>query len=268
MDELLGYSCVLAVGFVIGLFGGGGGILSIPVLLYLFGIQDEDLVTAYAVLMVGVAASVGAYRNGIKGQLSLRAALWLGVPAFMFMYATRKWLLPAIPEVFALPGAIELPGRTFKLGLIIGVMLIAAVRMLWPNKQQHKTENPLSGLHLVAYAVWIGALVGIVSGITGAGGGFIIVPALVFMMGLPIKVAIGTTQLILATKAVGGLIGDLGAGRAIDWGFGLWLCLLAIGGVWLGIYASGKLKAARLRVFFAIFLIIMAVFMILKEFLA
>src|SRR6185295_16649885 len=129
MVEVFGYLAAISIGLVLGLLGGGGSILSIPILVYIFHI-DPVRASAYSLFIVGFTSLVGAipkYRNQL---VNLRTGILFGIPSFISIFATRKWIVPAIPEVLFTSGEFVFTKRLLVLGLFATLMLLAAIPMI------------------------------------------------------------------------------------------------------------------------------------------
>lgn len=260
LTELLGYFGALLIGLVLGLIGGGGSILTVPIFVYLLQINPVTA-TAYSLFVVGVAALVGAIRNMQKGLVDLRTAVVFSVPAFIAVYVTRRYVLPAIPEKLFSVFGFEI---TKDIGIMIFfalIMLVAALSMIRDKRddtaQKKKRYN-------YPFIVLEGAVVGLLTGLVGAGGGFLIIPALVLLAGLPMKKAVATSLLIIAIKSLIGFIGDV-ENMAIEWGFLLLFTAIAIVGIFFGIWLNKYINGKKLKKGFGWFVLIMALYILFKE---
>ncbi len=260
--EILGYASAILIGVALGLIGGGGSILTVPVLVYLFAV-DAVLATAYSLFIVGLSAGIGAFNALRKGLVNVRVALIFSVPSVVAVYLTRLWLVPSIPDPITVFGASVAKDLAIML-FFAGIMIAAAVAMLRPAKE---TANTPSTKKPIAYPLVMleGLLVGTLTGIVGAGGGFLIIPALVLLARLPMKVAVGTSLLIISAKSLIGFIGDVQSGQPIDWTFLGLFTFLAVAGILLGGYISKFVPGRKLRSGFALFVLVMAVYILIQE---
>lgn len=257
---ILGYIGALVVGITLGLLGGGGSILTVPILVYLLG-TNPVLATAYSLFVVGATSLVGAIRNMSSGMVDIKIAFIFAIPAFIAVYLTRAFVVPAIPEEIFTVGNFTL---TKDLGIMLFfaiIMLAASVSMIRGRKEKeiakaHKLNVPLIVLE--------GVVVGLLTGIVGAGGGFLIIPALVLFANLPMKRAVATSLLIIAAKSLIGFIGDV-QNLAIDWSFLLIFTGLSIVGIFIGIYLNKFINGKSLKKAFGWFVLIMGIYIILKE---
>lgn len=260
--EIVGYIASLAIGISLGLIGGGGSILTVPVLVYLFDVEPV-VATAYSLFIVGATSLAGVFPKYRMGEVQLRAALAFGMPSMIAVFVTRKLLVPAIPPTIAQIGDFTLTKSIFMMLLFALLMIAAAFSML---RNGQKKETAASEVQPFNYPLLLlaGALEGTLTGVVGAGGGFLIIPALVLLSHLPMKQAIGTSLLIIAVKSLIGFTGDL-SHTAINWSLLLSVAVLAIAGIILGNELSKKISPARLKRGFAWFVLLMGAYVIIKE---
>lgn len=260
-QQLLGYFGALLIGVVLGLIGGGGSILTVPILVYLLYLNPVTA-TAYSLFVVGVSALVGAIRNMQKGLVDFRTAIVFAIPAFIAVYATRKFLVPAIPEEITTIGEFILTKDLAIMLFFAIVMLLASVSMIRNKRDESEDHSKIS--YNYPLIVLEGFVVGVLTGIVGAGGGFLIIPALVLLAKLPMKKAVATSLLIIAIKSLIGFIGDV-ENLDIDWVFLLSFTAISVIGIFLGIYASKFIAGKKLKKGFGWFVLLMAVYIIYKE---
>lgn len=261
LTVILGYIGALAIGVVLGLIGGGGSILTVPVLVYLFMI-DPVLATAYSLFVVGVSALVGALRNIPKGLVDLRTAVVFSIPAFIAVYLTRRFLVPAIPDPIAQWGDFVL---TKGLGIMVFfaiIMLLASISMIRDKKKE--VDEPAEVSYNYPLIIIEGVLVGVLTGIVGAGGGFLIIPALVLLAKLPMKKAVATSLLIISIKSLIGFIGDV-ENLTIDWVFLMKFTGLSIIGIFIGVWMNKFIHGKNLKKGFGWFVLIMGIYILAKE---
>ncbi|MFV8226105.1 sulfite exporter TauE/SafE family protein [Christiangramia aquimixticola] len=260
--EILGYFGALLIGVVLGLIGGGGSILTVPVLVYLMAINPVTA-TAYSLFVVGTSALVGALRNIPKNLIDFRTAIVFAIPAFIAVYLTRLYLVPAIPEeIFSVGGFTVTKNIGIMLFFAI-IMVVASISMIREKENGRNTE-----VKKVSYnyplIILEGSLVGLLTGIVGAGGGFLIIPALVILAKLPMKKAVATSLLIIAFKSLIGFIGDV-QNLEIDWVFLLIFTGISVAGIFLGVYLNNFINGKRLKKGFGWFVLLMGIYIILKE---
>lgn len=261
MLEILGYVGAIVIGLTLGLIGGGGSILTVPVLVYLSGVTTVTA-TAYSLFIVGFSSLVGSVTYMRKGLVSFKTALIFGVPSIIAVYITRRYIVPAIPdEVFTL-GSL-LVTKDILLMLIFAVLMIFASYSMIKGRKETEQEEVEQKFNY-PMIILEGAVVGLLTGLVGAGGGFLIIPALVILSKLPMKMAIGTSLLIISIKSLIGFTGDL-ATREVDWAFLAIFSALAVAGIFLGSYLSNFIPGKKLKPAFGWFVLIMGVYILTKE---
>jgi uncharacterized membrane protein YfcA len=264
--DIIGYVASVFIGISLGLIGGGGSILTVPVLVYLFGIPAE-LSTAYSLFIVGTTALVGGVRNATLGNVNYKTAVVFTIPAFIAVYATRAFLVPAIPNEIMSVGSFVLTKDIAIMVFFALVMLAASVSMI-RNKRKDEEEEAaeVEPQFNVPAIIAEGAVVGVLTGIVGAGGGFLIIPALVLFAKIPMKKAVGTSLLIIAAKSLIGFIGDVQRpDLVIDWTLLLSVTAIAVVGIFIGIYLSKFIDGKKLKKGFGWFVLLMAVYIIAKQ---
>jgi uncharacterized membrane protein YfcA len=258
---IAGYLASLLIGLSLGLIGGGGSILTVPALVYLFGV-DPVLATAYSLFIVGSTSLVGAFPKYKNGEINLKTAIIFGIPSIIAVYATRAFIVPAIPsEVFTV-GSFIVTKSLLMMMIFAVLMVFASVSMIRDNKKQNTEE----GEQVFNYPMILleGAVVGVLTGLVGAGGGFLIIPALVIFSKLPMKQAVGTSLLIIAAKSLFGFTGDLGK-QTMDWQLLFTVTGLAIVGIFIGNVLAKKVSANSLKKGFGWFVLVMGIYIIIKE---
>jgi uncharacterized membrane protein YfcA len=252
------------IGISLGLIGGGGSILTVPVLVYLFNV-DPVLATAYSLFIVGLSSLVGAYPKYKSGMIDLKTAVVFGIPSIIAVFLTRKVLVPAIPDTLFSIGNLEFTKALAMMILFAILMVAASVSMIRDKKDAVINEN---GERHFNYPMILleGAVVGVLTGLVGAGGGFLIIPALVMLSKLPMKQAVGTSLLIIAAKSLIGFTGDVMENAAkMDWTLLAAVTSLAIVGIFVGNQMSKKIDGAALKKGFGWFVLVMGIYIIVKE---
>ena len=259
-SALFGFAATILAGATMGLIGGGGSILTVPILVYLLEIPPV-LATGYSLFVVGLSALVGSVNYFKLGLVNLKAGTIFAVPAFVGVFLARKFLVPALPvEIFNL-GNLVVGRDLIVMGVFATVMILASVSMIRGGSESEQEGELQFNYPLIALE---GLIVGAVTGFVGAGGGFLIIPALVVLAKLPMKQAVGTSLMIIAVKSLFGFLGDLG-NQSIDLGFLALFCLLSIIGIYLGTYLSRFVSSAKLKPGFGWFVLIMGLFILAKE---
>lgn len=258
--EIAGYLAAFLVGVSMGLIGGGGSILTVPILVYLFHISPTHAIS-YSLFIVGFTSLIGAIRNYSRNLVNLRAVGLFGISSISTVFVARKFIIPYLPEVFFRIGDFEVTHAFFVMVVFALLMITAGIFMI-KSKQGAGKPHYKKPMMLMLFGLGIG----LVTGFLGAGGGFLLVPALVIFMDLPIKEAIGTSLTIIALNSLIGFLGDVGL-HPIKWGFLLLFTAIAIGGMYIGLYYNRKIDSIKLKKGFGWFIICMAIFIIFKEFL-
>lgn len=263
-QSVAGYLAALAIGISLGMIGAGGSILTVPVLVYLMRVEPV-LATAYSLFIVGATAATGAVDYMRKGLVHYKAAFIFALPSFAAVFLVRKFAVPAIPSVLW-------SNSQFTITKPVGIMLFFAVIMaasaisMIRNGQKNsegEAESIPTTFNLPVIALE-GLVVGALTGLVGAGGGFLIIPALVLFARLPMKLAVGTSLLIIAAKSLIGFTGDIGQ-QPIEWPFLLTFTALPIAGIFIGGYLNKFVSGAKLKKSFGWFVLVMATWMIYKE---
>lgn len=259
--HILGYFAASLIGISLGLIGGGGSILTVPVLVYLFGISPI-LATSYSLCVVGTTSLVGAFNYKKRGLVSFKTALLFGLSSITTVFLTRKLLIPLIPPTLGRINGFVISASLVIMILFAILMLIASLKMIRSKTHQesHVADPKLRIPTLLLY----GVLIGLVTGILGAGGGFLIIPTLVLLLNLPMKKAVGTSLLIIAMNSLIGFLGDIGHFK-IDWPFLAVITGIAIFGIFLGSAVAKRTEGVKLKKGFGWFVLLMSVFIIISE---
>lgn len=259
--EAAGYIASILIGISLGLIGGGGSILTVPVLVYLFHIAPSQA-TSYSLFIVGATSVIGAWNNYRIRQVNFATVLLFAPSSIITVILTRKWLVPAIPDVLITAGNFSVTKSTATMLLFAVLMMTAAIPMIRSSpavEEQGNRQQP-GYWKLIMY----GVMIGLVTGLLGAGGGFLLIPALVFLLKLQVKTAIGTSLLIIALNSLIGFTGDLGH-TSIDWTLLLTITALAIIGIVAGSALNKKTDGAKLKKAFGWFVLGMGAYVILHE---
>lgn len=259
--EIAGYIASLFIGVSLGLIGGGGSILTVPVLVYLFGISPT-LGISYSLFVVGVTSFAGAFNNYRKGLISFKTVFLFGASSITTVFITRKYIIPHVPDVFFTIGSFQVTHALFVM-VVFAVLMLAASNSMIRNKKVSAYENSNSKNKPVLL-LFYGILIGLVTGFLGAGGGFLLIPALVILMKLPMKEAIGTSLLIISLNSLIGFLGDIGR-HPIDWNFLFIITAIAIAGVFAGGFFNQKVNAEKLKKVFGWFVLVMGICILVKE---
>lgn len=260
--ELLGYFLAILVGVSLGIIGGGGSILTVPILVYVMQL-NPILATSYSLFIVGSTSMVGAINSYRKGFVNIKTALLFAISSVSTVFLTRKLLIPAIPEIIFKVNGYAITKSIATMLLFAILMLTASVSMI--RNRKGVAEDAESGHHRsIGRLLFYGIFIGLVTGLLGAGGGFLIIPVLVLMLHLHIKEAIGTSLLIIALNSLIGFMGDIGH-FSIDWKFLIGITLAAIVGIFAGAAIAKKIAGNHLKKAFGWFVLLMGIYIIIKE---
>lgn len=260
--HVLGYAGAVLTGLILGLLGGGGALMSIPVLVYLFHIE-ASVATGYSLFLIGITASVGALQTIRHKLVHMQAVLYYGIPSVITVYSVRRFLIPNLPNTLFTIGSYVVDKNHFILFLLSLVMIIAGYKMIVSQEPEQKelSNAGIDRIKLPLYAILVGAFIGLV----GAGGGFLMIPALVYFGNLPMKKAVGTSILLVAINSFVGFLGDVHSSEQMAWSFLFIFSAFSIVGFFIGFYLHRKIPVNVFKKYFGIFLILMAVFIVLKE---
>ena len=280
-----GSALAVVVGVTMGLTGAGGSILTVPILVYVVGV-DAVTATAYSLFVVGVTSAVGAANYWRRGLVHARAAVAFSIPSLLVVFFTRRMLVPAIPQQLGTVAGVEVSKELFILVLFAVIMGISAVSMIVRprfamegvgnggegdtagTRQPPPAEPAVTTAHVkvsIPLVVLEGTVIGVLTGVVGAGGGFAIVPALVVFSRLPMRVAVGTSLTIIAAKSLFGFLGDVTLQGRFDWGLLLVFTALAVVGILLGSRLGRLVPGARLQPAFGWFVLVAAAGILVRE---
>ena len=257
MIEILGYIGALLIGLILGLTGGGGSILTVPILVYILSFSPVTA-AAYSLFIVGTTSAFGASVNYFKGLVDFKTGFIFAIPSFIAVFITRKYIVKSIPEIIFQTENIIISKDTFLMVFFAIVMFFAALSMLKKKKIEVEKQSSLFILIIQNF------IIGIVIGLIGAGGGFLIIPSLVLFAKLPMKKAVATSLFIIAMNSLIGFLGDV-QNIIINWQFLLSFTLITILGIFIGIRLNKFINESQLKKGFGYFVLIMAVFILLKE---
>ena len=256
--EILGYVGALLIGLVLGLTGGGGSILTVPILVYLMSISPVTA-TAYSLFIVGTTSTFGAIQNYRKNLVDIKNGFIFAIPSFIGVYLTRKFIVPRIPEII-IESPILITKNTFLMLFFAVIMIFGALSVL-KKKSQNINSEEKRNLILIGIQTFT---IGIIIGLVGAGGGFLIIPSLILFARLPMRKAVGTSLFIIAMNSLVGFIGDV-QNLEIDWTFLLTFSAISVVGIFLGMYLTKYTNENQLKKIFAYFVLLMAAIILLKE---
>jgi uncharacterized protein len=261
-DEITACAASLAIGLSLGLIGAGGSILTIPVFVYV--LKKDPLSSAvYSMFVVGMSAMVGGVQSMIHKLVDFKTMLAFGIPSVAGVLIARKLIFPSIPEKIVATGSFSLSKEVFFMLCLSSLMFLAAIRMLKPSmNNDHEMEDKKPA---VAFLLLRGLVVGIITGLLGIGGGFLIVPALYFLAKLPVKQAIGTALVVIAANSSASFLTSY-ASMHPDWTLLIKFSSGAIAGMIIGTKLSAIMKAARLKKIFGWFILGLSFYIVYKQF--
>ncbi|MGV1011428.1 MAG: sulfite exporter TauE/SafE family protein [Flavobacterium sp.] len=261
INQIIGYVLAVFIGITLGLVGSGGSILSVPILVYVIGI-DPILATAYSLFVVGTTALVGGFQKALQKLVDFKKVILFGIPTLIAVFTTRKLLVPAIPDNIFLTPNFTLHKSVLIMVVFAIVMIIASVRMIQPIKAEVINDDaPLNYFKITLSGLFIG----LVAGFVGAGGGFLIIPALLFLTKTPMKIAVGTSLFIIAIQSLIGFMGDLRPNQIIDWQVLLLFTSCSVVGIFIGNSLSKKIAGDKLKTAFGWMVLLMGIYIINKE---
>lgn len=258
---VIGYIASIVIGIALGLIGGGGSILTVPVLVYLFHVNPV-VATGYSLFIVGTTSAVGSVTYFRKGLVDIQTAIIFGIPSILAVFATRHWILPMIPDHLVTIGEFELTRGILLLLVFAVLMVVASFSMI---KRAKAVEYEEAAARHFNYPMIIveGIVVGVLTGLVGAGGGFLIIPALVMLSKLPMKKAIGTSLVIIAAKSLIGFLAEANATN-VDWKLLLAITGCAIVGIFIGAEIGKRIDGDKLKPAFGWFVLVMGIYIIIE----
>ncbi|HMN31838.1 MAG TPA: sulfite exporter TauE/SafE family protein [Chitinophagaceae bacterium] len=259
--ELIGYFAAILIGISLGLIGGGGSILSVPVLVYLFGIE-ATLATTYSLFIVGITSLLGVYTYVKKDLVEFKTVLFFGIPSIISVFVTKAWITPSIPTIIFQTSFFTLSKNELLMLLFAVLMLFASISMIKQKKNEQQTNLQFDIASIIKIIIQ-GLFVGMITGLVGAGGGFIIIPVLVNLFHIPMKKAVGTSLLIIAINSLSGFF--ISFQEIAHWQLIFSVTSVSALGIFIGSYLSNFIDGKKLKKSFGWFVLIMGIYIILKE---
>lgn len=259
--EFIGFILAFLVGISLGLFGSGGSILSVPILVYVFNVAPT-LATAYSLFIVGNTAFIGAIQKIKQGAVDFSKVFLFGIPSILSVFITRKWIVPSIPNTVFLGSNFSFTKSVLIMIFFSIVMMVAALKMIKPSK----TELTETSKNNFGVLILLGILIGFLAGFVGAGGGFLIVPVLIFLAKTPINKAIGTSLIIVGMQSLIGFFGDYQNEIMMDWKLLIQFSLCSISGIFIGNFIAKKVNVSKLKIAFGWFVLAIGIGIFVKEF--
>lgn len=261
ISQIIGYVLAVFVGMTLGMLGSGGSILSVPILVYVMSIEPT-LATAYSLFVIGTTSFVGGIHKAKQKLVDFNKVLLFGVPAVISVFITRKVLVPRIPDIIFSSENFILSKSILIMVVFAFVMIFASVRMIKPLKEKIVADDEKLNYFKITL---LGIFIGLLSGFVGAGGGFLIVPTLLFFAKTPMKMAVGTSLFIVSLQSLIGFMGDIMGDQIIDWKLLVFFTLASIFGVFIGNFISKKVEDNKLKTSFGWFVLAMGIYIIIRE---
>ena len=262
---VLGYVLGLVIGTCLGMMGAGGAILTIPVLTYLFGISP-GISTTYSLFIVGITALIGTFGYIRNGLFSFKALVFFGLPSMASVYLSSAFLLPSVPKIIGTVAGMEVSKDLLIMVLFSVLMILSAIVMIRSSRAIRKDEYAETRRFRYGLILLIGSAVGMVTAFLGAGGGFLIIPALVILGNLPMKKAVGTSLMLITINSLLGFVSKSNSIEiVVDWHFLLLFSSLTIAGILTGVWASRYVSGERLKFYFGYFVLVLGFIVLGQE---
>lgn len=262
MTSAIGFIGAFLSGILLGLLGGGGSILTVPILVYLFKMEPVPA-TGYSLFIVGISSLLGSFRYFFQRNVDLKIAGVFGLPSIVSVYATRKFLLPLLPDMFFSAGSFYFTKNLALMLVLSALMLSTSFYLIYIDRKKGEMSRAPE-VRYVRLALQ-GFIVGLLTGLVGIGGGFLIVPALIIFARLPMKTAVGTSLLLIAVNSAFGFLGELMAVGNIRWIMLLQITGVTMAGVFMGIFISKFIPGEKLKPAFGWLLLCVGAYIMTME---
>jgi uncharacterized membrane protein YfcA len=246
-------------GIIVGLFGAGGGIITVPILVYVLGFSQYNA-TRYSMIFIGANAAVSAVNAQKMKQIKWNSVFTLGIVSIVSVFLFRTFLVPSIPKTLII-SSFSVAKDTVAMFFFSFLLFTAAYLMSKRKDVEHTEEVPHSPIRTISFGIFLGAVIGLF----GVGGGFLTTPYFVAFDRQNVKTAIGTSTALLLINAIVGIIGDVIASIPLDWLFVLLFLAGSFGGVWVGIVIKNKVSNTKLSRFFIVLVLSIGVGVLVKE---
>jgi uncharacterized membrane protein YfcA len=260
ITHILGYLGALLTGLVLGLLGGGGAAVSIPILVYAFGVP-ASVATGYSLLIVAFTALLGTVQNIRLKLVRYSALIKCGLPALISIYIMRRFLIHSIPNVFFTVHGFVMTKNSFILLLLAFFMVLVARNMIVAAKP--KTDEPEPAPYLLILIQSI--LIGLFTGLVGAGGGFLLIPLILSAEPMEFRNATATSLTLVTLNSFIGFLGDMQSNSQMDLTFLLAFMGCSIVGVLTGITIATRIDNKKLRLVFGYTMMVIAIYIIIRE---
>lgn len=262
--ELVAYICSMLVGISLGTLGSGGSILTVPIMVYMMGVNPVDA-TGYSLFVVGVTSTVGAATYVKNNLVNVKAALVFAIPSIVSVFLTRKFIMPSIPNPIISTSSYTISKELFIMFLFAFLMILVAFNMIKESRYKNPSEKDFEHFNY-PWLVIIGFVSGFLTGLVGVGGGFIIIPALVLFAKIPIRMSVGTSLIIIAANSFMGFAGEvMQRYESINYKFLMEFVLFSVTGIFIGFRIASRIPAAQLKKAFGWFVLVMGIYIIIRE---
>jgi uncharacterized membrane protein YfcA len=262
MKELETYIASLGIGLSLGLIGAGGSILTIPVFVYILK-KDPVSSSVYSMFVVGISSMAGSVQSIFNKLVDFKAVLTFGIPSVIGVFIARKTIFPVIPDELFSIGSFVLSKDMLLMLCLSSLMFLAARRMLKPALKNKRVDH--EDKQVPISFVLRGLFVGIITGLLGIGGGFLIVPALYLLLNLPVKKAIGTALLIITINSLFGFLNSYGS-TEIEWHLLMKFSMGAVLGIIIGTRLAQRIPGDYLKKTFGWVILSMSFYIIYRQF--
>ena len=253
---ILGLVLAVFVGVTLGLVGSGGSIMTVPILVYIMGVNPV-LATTYSLFTIGLTSLIGSIKGIIHKDVDFQKILLFGIPSMITVFIARQYLLPLVPDTFEVGNYVIHQDKLLML-LFALVMMLSAYGIISDHYRKKCDELCVD---VTKFKIVLqGVIVGLVTGAVGAGGGFLIIPALVNFFKLSMKKAVSTSLLLIAMNSILGLLGDLEKINNIDWNLLLPYTSLTVLGIFIGFVLSNRIDGGHLKLAFGYMIALVSIF--------
>ncbi|MGE9314859.1 sulfite exporter TauE/SafE family protein [Niabella sp. CJ426] len=257
--EIAGYIAALLIGLTLGLVGGGGSILTVPILVYLFQVSPV-LATSYSLFIVGITSLVGSVNSFANKKVDITTVVVFGTLSIVTVFCIRHYLIPHLPSFISIAG-YQMPVSLLTMLLFASLMIVSSFSMIKDDKEKNRSVVHKAGAGTIAL---YGITVGLVTGLLGAGGGFLLIPALTVLLRLPIKKAIGTSLVIITLNSLIGFADDV-THHQMNWPLLFKITGISVIGVLIGSVIGQKIDGSFLKKGFGWFVLLMGTYILLHE---
>jgi uncharacterized membrane protein YfcA len=239
---------------------------TIPEQLFTVGELDITTDLLFILILIGVMLAVSFLSLNLtyRGTKKHLKAFLLVTPAAIMVFIVRQFIIPKIPDHLVVLGDFTLTKNIGIMMFFAVIMFFSSFSMIKDRKKSDQDKESKGLLHNYPVIILEGGLVGTITGLVGAGGGFLIIPALVLLAGLPMKTAIGTSLLIISVNSLLGFLGDIG-NQEIAWTFLLAFTGLSVIGIFAGTYATKFIDGNKLKKGFGVFVLVMSIYILIHE---